>query len=276
MREERKWFKNLRIHLTDLSSATSILDEQWGAESRPKRAKSEMPTTTLRPNQDFREMEFNPKRLRQSLLSIPNTSSLTNGMWGILRKIIIEEVGLEEEDLEDDPDFASLGIDSLMSLRILGRLRENLEVDLGGMDFDQYPNVRELRKFFEHFHPGQETPHKSLRTQSTPKTLTPTNGTWGIVRKIIIEEVGLEEEDLEDDLDFADVGIDSLMSLTILGRLRENLEVDLGGMIFDQYPNVRELRKFFERFYPGQETPHKSLRTQSTPQTDPLDGKEIL
>lgn len=169
MREERKLFKNVRIHLTDLSSATSILDEQWGAKTQPKRAKFAMPTTILRPNREFREMEFNPRRLQQSLLSIPKTPTPTNGTWDIVRKIITEETGLEDDDL----DFDSVGIDSLMSLTILGRLQKDLQVDLGGINFAQYPNVSELRKFFERFHPGQETPHKSLRTQSTPQTDPP-------------------------------------------------------------------------------------------------------
>lgn len=55
-----------------------------------------MPTTTLQPNQEFREMELNPKRLQQSLLGIPNTSTPTKGTWDIVRKIIVKEVELEE------------------------------------------------------------------------------------------------------------------------------------------------------------------------------------
>jgi len=171
MREERKWFKNLRIHLTDLSSATSILDEPWGAETRSKRAKFAMPTKTLRPNQDFREMESNPRPRRQSLLSVPCTSMPTNDMWDIVRKVIIEEAGLEETDLEDDLDFPSMGIDSLIMFGILDRLRKHFQIDLGGpMIFIRCSNVRELRKYIERLYSGQEILTKSLRIQSTLQT----------------------------------------------------------------------------------------------------------
>ena len=137
IREERKWYKNLRIHLTDLSSATSILDIQRGAEVQPIRAKLAMPTTTLRPDQEFRE-----------------TPTPANSMWDIARKIILEEFGMEEGDLEHCIDFDSLGMDSLMSLTIAARLREDLQVSLDSEIFVQYPNMKKLSDFFERFHSG--------------------------------------------------------------------------------------------------------------------------
>ncbi|KXT08900.1 hypothetical protein AC579_8464 [Pseudocercospora musae] len=44
---------------------------------------------------------------------------------------------------------------------------------------------------------------------------------------ILAEESGVVENDLKDDVELADIGIDSLLSLVICGRLRDELDVDI-------------------------------------------------
>ena len=58
---------------------------------------------------------------------------------------------------------------------------------------------------------------------------------------IISEEAGLELTDLEPGSHFADLGIDSLLSLTISGRLQEELGLDVPSSIFAYCHTVKEL-----------------------------------
>jgi noranthrone synthase len=66
--------------------------------------------------------------------------------------------------------------------------------------------------------------------------------------KIIAEESGIAEDDLTDDTAFADAGVDSLCSLVISSRLREELDMDLDPdfSLFESVATVGDLRTMFK------------------------------
>ena len=80
----------------------------------------------------------------------------------------------------------------------------------------------------------------------------PTGNADSVANKAIMlvaNEAGLEVSDLEDDCTFANLGIDSLMSLVIAEKLRSNLEVKVGGSLFLDYPTVGDMRKWLDEYY---------------------------
>ncbi|RMZ83617.1 hypothetical protein DV738_g925, partial [Chaetothyriales sp. CBS 135597] len=64
-------------------------------------------------------------------------------------QLIADEAGLELEDLQDDAGFASLGIDSLMSLVISEKFRSEFNIVVGGSLFLDYPSIGDLRKWLD-------------------------------------------------------------------------------------------------------------------------------
>jgi iterative type I PKS product template protein len=67
--------------------------------------------------------------------------------------------------------------------------------------------------------------------------------------KLIAEQAGLQLEDLQDEASFASLGVDSLMSLVIAEKFREELGVVVGGGLFLEYPNIGDLRIWLEEYY---------------------------
>ncbi|KAH8810943.1 putative polyketide synthase [Xylogone sp. PMI_703] len=66
---------------------------------------------------------------------------------------------------------------------------------------------------------------------------------------LIANEAGLEISDLEDDASFANLGVDSLMSLVITEKFRTALDVKVGSSLFLDYPTIGDLRKWLEEYY---------------------------
>ena len=66
---------------------------------------------------------------------------------------------------------------------------------------------------------------------------------------LIAEEAGLEVEDMVDEASFASLGVDSLMSLVIAEKFREQLGVTVGGSLFLEYPTVGDLTAWLEEYY---------------------------
>jgi iterative type I PKS product template protein len=75
------------------------------------------------------------------------------------------------------------------------------------------------------------------------------NSTVAKTLLLIANEAGLELEDLTDDASFADLGVDSLMSLVISEKLRTEINVTVGGSLFLDYPTIGELRTWLDEYY---------------------------
>lgn len=61
--------------------------------------------------------------------------------------LIAAEAALDVADLEDDAEFSSLGVDSLMSLVISEKFRTELDVKVGGSLFIDFPTIGDLKQW---------------------------------------------------------------------------------------------------------------------------------
>ena len=75
------------------------------------------------------------------------------------------------------------------------------------------------------------------------------NSTPAKAIKLIAKESALELADLEDSASFASLGIDSLMSLVLAEKFREELGVTIGGSMFLEYPTIGDLRAWLVEYY---------------------------
>ena len=67
--------------------------------------------------------------------------------------------------------------------------------------------------------------------------------------QLVANEAGLELSDLENEASFADLGVDSLMSLVISEKFRSHLDVKVGGSLFLDYPTIGDLRTWLDESY---------------------------
>lgn len=75
------------------------------------------------------------------------------------------------------------------------------------------------------------------------------NGIMDKVLDIIATETAIDLADLEDDADFGNLGIDSLMSLVLVEKFQKELDVKVNGSLFLDYPTIGDLREWLEKYY---------------------------
>jgi iron transport multicopper oxidase len=93
-----------------------------------------------------------------------------------VRTLIIEETGIASEDLEPSADLSTLGVDSLMSLAILARLRE-AGIELPTSFFLENRTVSDVFRGLA-CHLGVETPHSQTSSASSSSSLSSSSGTF--------------------------------------------------------------------------------------------------
>ncbi|KAK0533692.1 hypothetical protein OC835_002947 [Tilletia horrida] len=222
-------------------------------------------------------------------------SSTGGGVDAFLKLVvdtIAEETGTAPADIRSSA-FADIGIDSLMSLALLDRLREGTSVEIPGSLFIDCATMQDLEEFArENIKEDGPTAPAATTTKvvkkvkkvkansakpkktasvvvSTPTPAAPVapapagpspvpEATTGaltvsaflkLVVDIISEETGTSAADIMASA-FADIGIDSLMSLALLDRLRDAAAMEIPGSLFIDCATMQDLEEFAKEHLP--------------------------
>ena len=201
----------------------------------------------------------------------------SGGVLDKIMKILARETEVDQNELVDDAHFENLGVDSLLSLTISAIFREDLDMEISSTLFTDYPTVGEMKKYFAQFdgvatsEPEEDTsdedsvPPTDLPTpyehdMSTPASSAPSIapseygkpdspdrdslgdvGDVSMARHIIAQEMGVDISEITDGAELAEMGMDSLMSLTILGELREKTGIDLPSTFLTTNPTIKDI-----------------------------------
>ena len=170
--------------------------------------------------------------------------------------VIAAETGVAPEELTDESDIAELGIDSLMSLTILSKLRETLQVDLPQSTFNDCATLGDLRSVLKIPNDSSDsseeddsssspvsTPPSSVAESPQPIDESAGDGTVIVMRETVAELIGVDVEELMAAEDITELGVDSLMSLSILGALREKLGIDIPSSLLQENPSMPAIEK---------------------------------
>ncbi len=190
-------------------------------------------------------------------------------------RVVSEESGVALDELTDESNFVDMGIDSLSSMVIGSRMREDLGMEDLAADFSLFidcPTVAALRAWLgaspgaegegeeeeEDEDQGEVAEPVTASTQPPPiSTAVPASPVaepgavfdgeqFNAALRVISEESGVALDELTAETVFSDIGIDSLSSMVISSRFREELGLglDTAFSLFDDVPTVAKLAAF--------------------------------
>ncbi len=202
--------------------------------------------------------------------------------------LVARELGVDVEELGDAVQLSDLGLDSLMALTISGYFREELELDIGSTLLVTCLTVCDLRTLLgssssdaSSQHSSDDSDSSAITDLTTPDENSPAaepqnvNGTdigsedqdvISIVRTTIAEQMDLDLEEISETTDLSTMGMDSLMSLTILGILGEKTGHSFEPSLFVDNNSIASLRRAFKS---GPEPVTPRVKTSSSPTDKP-------
>ncbi len=200
--------------------------------------------------------------------SIAETSTSSDSdteLFDQLIQIVADRTGYPSDMLELDLDLeADLGIDSIKRVEIVGALRElhPEQIDALGLDMESLTQRRTLREWMSALHQsnGSSTSTKTpvsgsehleeFHTASTTSDSHASNDgdeLFDQLIQIVADRTGYPSDMLELDLDLeADLGIDSIKRVEIVGALRElhPEQIDALGLDMEALTQRRTLREW--------------------------------
>ena len=177
--------------------------------------------------------------------------------------ILASELCVHPSELREDVDVHDLGLDSISSISVLARLRQSMRVDLPSSLFATYPTVAELRSFLrldgqielppESYtidtpDPVPEAP-KNPRLRKTSDLLGRSNDLAHMFRTVVAEEAAIDVTEIELDTEFSDLGVDSILSLSILGVFAEKTNTRLPPSFMHDHPRYRDASAFLRSLF---------------------------
>ncbi|KAI9833795.1 MAG: hypothetical protein M1819_003530 [Sarea resinae] len=174
--------------------------------------------------------------------------------------MIAAEAGLEVGDLVDEANFEDLGVDSLLKISITSRIQAKLTIPIPTSIFSTYPTVGELRDYFQsilqdqqpldssddssnELSVGLETPSEQSESLDTS---IPSVGEMDVAEVFIsavAAETGIDVNEIDESTMFSDLGVDSLMSIAVLGVVKDQTGRILPASFFNEHPTAAEVRK---------------------------------
>ena len=191
-------------------------------------------------------------------------TSPTGASFSAILAAILSEIGINGSELVDDASWAELGVDSILTISILSKLRPLTTLEMPSSLLDDYPTIAELRGFFAkdtgipipHFPSYMENTDNqgsstasSLNLQSGTCATTPSSEVvddMDAILSIIAMEIGIKESEIEPSSRFDDLGIDSLLSISILANINNQTGRSLASSFFIDHPTCADMRRALE------------------------------
>jgi polyketide-type polyunsaturated fatty acid synthase PfaA len=152
-----------------------------------------------------------------------DVAELTQGML----EVVADKTGYPIEMLEMDMDMeADLGIDSIKRVEILGTVTENFP-ELPELNPEALAELRTLAEIVDYMKAQVTSESVSSLPSSSPVNVSPSvdlSQLQDLMMNVVAEKTGYPTEMLELDMDMeADLGIDSIKRVEILGSIQEQV-----------------------------------------------------
>lgn len=202
--------------------------------------------------------------------AIAPVAQSSGGEFSKILETIASEVGVEVSELSDDVKISDVGVDSLLTISILGRLRSETGLDLPSSLFIEYSTIAQLKAFFldkmtltqipdDPYDSDSSSENESpgfSRSQSNSTISTPEEpDVVAILMSIIAREVGIEESEIQLSTPVAEIGVDSLLTISILDAFKTEIGMNLSANFFHENPTFADIQKALD--VPA--SPQKSL-----------------
>jgi acyl carrier protein len=181
----------------------------------------------------------------------PIASSAPVDVIGLVSRVVSDTCGISLSAIEPDTDLNSLGVDSLMSIEIFGRLEEVFPNAI--LDATVLSHCRSVSDIVKHIPVSSVIPSEAS-VASSPRTLVaveeklaepPRLSVDGPnVKQLLASVLDISVKDIMDDADFEDLGLDSLTSIEALGALKGEFNLDLPGDFFHSYKTTRAVQSY--------------------------------
>ncbi|OCQ18832.1 hypothetical protein A7985_22720 [Pseudoalteromonas luteoviolacea] len=183
-------------------------------------------------------------------------------MMQYLTASLADALYLDEAQIDPDTQFTELGVDSIIAVEWVAAVNRQYGTDILVTTFYQYPTIAQLATYLAtrtasepSVAPSEPAPVAAKNTE-TPVSNTPVTATPSVASTMTMEALQsdlkasladalyLEEDSLDNDVEFADFGVDSIIAVEWVSAINRKYGTNILVTTFYQFPSISKLAPF--------------------------------
>jgi polyketide synthase PksJ len=202
----------------------------------------------------------------------------------MLKGFISEILNVSTNEIDTEVDISEYGFDSISFTRLVGKINDNFNLEIVPTIFFEFATINELTQhILDNINSDQDTVviknindlqgedeiiHDVADNVSTASNCSDiTAKLQQNISSIIIQILGIEEHDIDIDVDMSEYGFDSITFTRLVNKINDEYDLELNPTIFFEYPTIAGFVDFMAEVYGDKVTVHSLEKEASSDST---------
>jgi acyl transferase domain-containing protein/enoyl-CoA hydratase/carnithine racemase/acyl carrier protein len=163
-----------------------------------------------------------------------------------LQALLAQELQLSVEETGEDVQFIDMGLDSVSGVTWMRKINEQYGTSIDATRIYSHPTLKQLAV---HVHQQLQAGDVSAAPASTPIAQAPAvsavrsedGDVQAGLKALLAQELQIAEDEIDDDTQFVDLGMDSVSGVTWMRRINEQYGTALDATKIYSHPTIRQL-----------------------------------
>ncbi|MBL6449565.1 SDR family NAD(P)-dependent oxidoreductase [Fulvivirga sp. 29W222] len=211
-------------------------------------------TDTLQQIQSNFHQEGEDQPTQTTSAPVQNTTAnadVQHEILATLKMMLAQELHMEESDIDEDSQFVDLGLDSIIGVTWIRKINEKYKISINATKVYSYPNLKQFSGYVKDEAEKAGTISKApVSVQSTP-VATPVSAPkdaqpaiLASLKSMLAQELHMEESDIDEDSQFVDLGLDSIIGVTWIRKINEKYKISINATKVYSYPNLKQFSSY--------------------------------
>lgn len=176
-------------------------------------------------------------------LPVPDESF--DAIMASIKKLLAHELRMQEQEIGEDEQFVDLGLDSITGVTWIRRINETYATSIEATKIYSYPTLAQLARYVQEQMPQQAAP---IVTPTASSVITSPGAESRTIaanlRRLLAHELRMQENEIGDDEQFVDLGLDSITGVTWMRKINEAYKISIEATKVYSYPTLMQLSRY--------------------------------
>ncbi|MBL6449564.1 SDR family NAD(P)-dependent oxidoreductase [Fulvivirga sp. 29W222] len=173
-----------------------------------------------------------------------------------LKKLLAKELHMQVDEIDEDSQFVDLGLDSIIGVTFIRKISDKYNIPLQATIVYSYSTIAKLAGHVKEeaeklgtlvsepvapavVEAPAETPVSTSTNTAADADVLP--DIISGLKKLLAKELHMQEDEIDEDSQFVDLGLDSIIGVTFIRRISDKYNIPLQATIVYSYSTIAKL-----------------------------------
>ena len=182
-----------------------------------------------------------------------------------LKILLAQELHMLEDEIDESTQFVDLGLDSITGVTWVRLINHKYNLSIEATKVYSYPTLSQLSQYVKNeLDKQQKSPSHLVNTENSSQEKTSTDTPepaeaieknsrsnlsqiTNVLKSLLANELHLSEEEIEEDTQFVDLGLDSITGVTWVRKINDEYQMSMEATKVYSYPTIAQLSLFVKK-----------------------------